>query len=145
MNCEQSLELLLEADVDELSVGAAGPLGEHLRACERCRRRADRIVAEHRRLATALSAVENVRVRPRRRRWTTARRAAALLLPAAAVAGALFVARSPEEPEPIDPAALYAMLHPPRPVVEPQPGVRTAVVTTDQNLTLVLLYNGEER
>lgn len=145
MNCEQNLELLLEADIDELNADARGPLGEHLRGCERCRRRADLLVAEHRRLATALSAVENARIRSRRRRWTPARRAAAVLLPAAAVVGALLLARAAEEPEPIDPAALYAMLHPPRPVVEPQPGVRTAVVTTDQNLTLVLLYNGEER
>lgn len=143
MNCEQCRELLLAAGVDELRRDDAGALGDHLRDCERCRSRAHAILAEYERLAHALGAVERAHVVRARRRWTMARRAAAVLLPAAAAVGGLFVLRSAEEPDPIDPAALYAALHPPRPIVEPAAGLRAAVVTTDQNVTLVLLYQGD--
>src|SRR5688500_20148641 len=115
MNCEQCRALLLEADVDELRPDDAGALGEHLRGCQRCRSRAQLILAEHERLAHALGAVERAHVVRAPRRWTATRRAAAVLLPAAAAVGGLLVLQSVQEPDAIDPAALYAALHPPRP------------------------------
>ena len=161
LTCEGCRELLLEADVDALRRDAAGPLGDHLRECASCGRLAQRILADHERLTAALTAVEGRYVpatrggerpdapRPRRA-WDTrvsAWRAAALLLPAAAVVGALFLARSGDDAAPLgpDPAELYAALHPAGPLVETPPGIRAAVITTDQAMTLVLLYPGGDR
>ncbi|MGH7481454.1 MAG: hypothetical protein ACRELV_04820, partial [Longimicrobiales bacterium] len=58
IRCEECRERLLEADVAELRGGGSDPLAEHLRACDECRRRAELVVAEHDRLASALAAVE---------------------------------------------------------------------------------------
>lgn len=147
MTCERSAELLLEADVAELRGEVPGPLAGHLADCERCRRRARRILDEHERLEHALDTIEHGYVFGRRRRhWLPgARRTAALLLPAAAaVIGAVFIARSLGEPRPaIDAAALYAALHPPRPLFESDDDARAAVITTDERVTLVLLYQGD--
>jgi hypothetical protein len=37
MNCDLALELMLEADLAEMSGAMATPLGQHLRACAKCR------------------------------------------------------------------------------------------------------------
>lgn len=142
MTCDECADLLLEAEVADLRGDAPGALGSHLARCQNCRRRAGILLHEHERLAQALEALEREAPIRRRRRFG-AGRAAALLLPAAAAAGLLFVLR-PTEPAPrIDPAVLYAALNPPRPLIETEANLRAAVVTTDEDVTLVLLYQGD--
>lgn len=142
MRCDQFTDLLLEAEVAELRGATSGPLGSHLAECDHCQRRARIILDEHERLEHALGALERARPIGRRRRLG-AGSAAALLLPAAAAAGALIMLRPTETAPPIDPAALYAALHPPKPLIETEGSLRAAVVTTDENVTLVLLYQGD--
>lgn len=161
LTCEDCRELLLEADVDAVRRDADGPLADHLRGCTGCQRLAERMLADHQRLADALTALERRYVpaapggaRPEARHHrratgprVTVRRAAAFLLPAAAVVGALFLASRGDDAAPLEPqpAELYAALHPERPLVETPPGIRAAVITTDRSLTLVLLYPGDAR
>jgi hypothetical protein len=79
-------------------------------------------------------------VRPIRRRHAATLGA----LAAAAAAGLLLIPLAREdEPDSPEPAELYAALNPPRPFVETPAGVRAAVIRTDRNLTLVLLYPEE--
>ena len=54
MNCQKAEELLLEAALEELAPESDSPLGEHIRTCERCRRRAEAIRAAERELGETL-------------------------------------------------------------------------------------------
>lgn len=94
MNCAQALARLLEADVAELSGDADSAFSRHVASCERCRARADTILAGQRELANALNehrsrvpveralAAARQRVRSRRRMRTLS-----WVVPLAAAAG----------------------------------------------------------
>ncbi len=54
MNCQRAEELLLEAAPEELTPDSDTSLGDHLRTCERCRRKAETIRAAELELGDAL-------------------------------------------------------------------------------------------
>lgn len=98
MNCEMAWELMLEADLRDLSPTSVSELGQHLRDCPACRARAERIVADSRALAAVVGAmrptvdISEVRIRAaaaarsiqdKRRVW----RRASLVTPLALAAG----------------------------------------------------------
>ena len=62
MMCDHALEMLLEADLDELAGNGGSPLAAHVRECAKCRAVATRIAVDTRALARAFD--EN-RVVPR--------------------------------------------------------------------------------
>jgi hypothetical protein len=82
MTCDQALELMLDADLSDLSVPSATPLGEHLRGCAWCRRVGTTLVADTHSLAAAMA----MPIVDRRSRWT---RRAYESVPLAVAAGIL--------------------------------------------------------
>lgn len=66
MNCDQALELMLEADLSEMSTASATPLGEHVRGCTWCQRVGAQLVEDTRSLASAMA----IPVVNQRSRWT---------------------------------------------------------------------------
>lgn len=57
MNCEIARELMLEADLSDLSGSGQTELAGHLRDCPACRARAERIFADSRTLAATVEAM----------------------------------------------------------------------------------------
>jgi hypothetical protein len=68
MTCEVALEKLLDAELSEFSSNERTPLGEHLRACARCRRMAVQLMRDTQQLAVAFGAAAVCRPEPRTRR-----------------------------------------------------------------------------
>jgi anti-sigma factor RsiW len=96
MRCAEAREPILTADPQELESGAAGPLAEHLGECAACRRSADRILAAHQALRTALvpvarSAAAAQRALAEGRRAVRVHRRLRTLAPALAAAAMLVV------------------------------------------------------
>ena len=56
MMCDHALEMLLEADLDELAGNGGSPLAAHVRECAKCSAVAARIAADTRALARAFNA-----------------------------------------------------------------------------------------
>ncbi len=109
MNCHDALALLLAADPVELEGTATTPLARHLVGCDRCRRVADRLLADTTQLAVAVRADDSRRTAHRRRRTGV------LVLGALATAAvAVVLLRSEPAPPPV--------------VTVAPPGVETAAV-----------------
>lgn len=157
MNCEAVLELLLEADLEELEGRGDSPVAAHVRSCARCADVARRLLAGERLLAAALDEIrpsasadeaiaglhvdETVRTPlrlGRRPRW---RPGLAAALPLAAAAGlALLLLRddaTPPEPLPIARVAEHAA----GPVVTVPVGSNAAIFkTSNPKITVVWFY-----
>jgi predicted anti-sigma-YlaC factor YlaD len=143
MDCAAAREEMLGADLDELRGSGDTPLAEHLRACAKCRARADVIVAGHALLATSLAglkpAADNAGVtrlhKARGYRWVP------LPLAAAAIIALLFVGQQGDEALPNMDAVTRLMFRE-TPVVSPTTG-QQAMVIEKNNMTIVWLYKGE--
>jgi hypothetical protein len=67
MTCDQALELMLDAELMELSAAAPTPLGAHLRDCGWCRRVGLQLVDDTQHLASAMALPVDRRSRWKRR------------------------------------------------------------------------------
>jgi predicted anti-sigma-YlaC factor YlaD len=144
MTCADARAALLDADLDALRPGAAGPLGQHLAGCAACRAAADRILAGTAALAAArarapgrpsaavaeAARVAGARLRVRRRRIR-------VLVPllAAACLALFFVRHVPSGPgDGRPPAAAPAALPP---LVEGGAHTVAVIATTRPDVTVV--------
>lgn len=153
MNCEIARELMLEADLSDLSGTGQPELARHLRDCPACRARAERIVTDSRALAAAVEAMRPAvevaeagkravamagAIQARRRVW----RRASLVTPLALAAGIgalLFLGDGngrPVQPstEPVAGVAAPAL------DIEAPAGASVAVFRTDNPNIVVIWY-----
>jgi hypothetical protein len=153
MNCDQALELMLDADLAAMSATLETPLGEHLQACAWCRRAATQLVDDTRSLAAAM-AMPTV---DRHSRWT---RRAYESAPLAVAAGILVmltvqvwqqstVVNQPNVlptvivnaplPPPIAPASVTPPVRAVKPVVESAPVVSLRAFPAARPITTVAM------
>ena len=132
IDCMQARDLMLEADVSELS--GAGPdaseLARHIAACGDCRNQAQRILRGYADLERGLQAVGRKRRATSRFTW--------IPIPLAAAAVLTLVLARQNDPLP-DMSFLTARMTQQQPVVTP-PSDRQAIVIEKNDLTVVWLY-----
>lgn len=166
MTCETALDRMMEAEPAELRGPGDTPLARHLQTCPRCGRVAAALVAELDALDAALdayaaagdaeaaadTALAAAPPRPAGREapsprspwWRRSLRGGVPLAAAAAVATLLLVGRGPD-PEP-SPAPAPVTSRSPRVAVEPPANRGAAVLETgNPNITIVWLYEREDR
>ena len=151
--CNRSLDYLLEAELGELEGRADTAIGQHVRDCERCRQKAQKVLDSIASLDAALATVPDgfdanavlkrarspetgvraATLSPLRHRW---RHFAAVAL-AASIVGLLVLGNRDE--------ALPGTALPPRvsaglPIVEPSSGQNVVVINTDNPDITVLWF-----
>lgn len=135
MNCNDALELMLDAEPEELALAVESPLVDHIRGCAKCAAVARRLTGATRAIAKVVAVEPQVLVtagaRVTRRRWTAG--AGAALAAAAAI---VVVVTSGAEPDaPVSSTALEtftttpAAVVPTAPVAGPQKLARRAAPT----------------
>ena len=135
MPCAIARELMLDADLPELTGTADTELARHISACAECHAVAQRLLDGYAELDRGLSALaSHKRVLPMRKRWS---RWTPLPLAAAAVLALLVVRPEPADP-PLD-SVLARLMFPEPAVVSPPPG-KQAVIIEKNDLTVVWLY-----
>ncbi len=143
MNCAESHNRVLEADVHELRGEGDSALAGHIRTCTQCGALADRILDEQARIRAALEALtplgpvgEAARVAARHARWRRLRTRALIAGVAAAAVAALLLFRSTDTPLPTTPAT-----HVPTPLVEASQDQDVIVYyTANPDIVVVWLY-----
>lgn len=153
MNCEMARELMLEADLADLSPAGTSDLARHLRDCAACGARAERIVANTRSLAVSVRAMRPSvdlgeaqeraaaaagAIRARQRMWRRARLVTPLALAAGIGALLLLDGRHSGPETPAVPPAPFAALS--AFDVETPAGANVAVFRTDNPQIVVIWY-----
>ena len=151
MNCELSLERMLEADPEELEGRGDSELDVHIQGCGRCQAVAAELLAGHEMLAARILSVELDRgveaVLPVVRRAATQRirrrRLTWFALPAVIAAALVLLAirdRAPSTPL-VDPPAQLAGQPPEQPTVRLAPNTNALVLETNNpKITIVWFY-----
>lgn len=143
MNCENALDLMLEADLPELRGEGDSDLAQHVRTCVDCRARAETILAGQEALAEAMDRVtphapapdltRRAQERARRRPW----RVALPLALAAGIATLLLLRQPSAGPQP--PSSPPRVAAAPLDVMVP-PG-RTVAVFQTENPNIVVIWS----
>ena len=144
IDCATSMDLLLVADVAELSGAGDSDLAAHVRMCASCRVHAERLLAEQARLAHALATLTALHTAPASNRTPLRRWATRLVVPLAAAAAAVVVLVTREgqrDREPLPPLIVPPMRVAEVPVVNASTGRNVAVLrTSDPRITVVWYY-----
>lgn len=155
MRCEEAIELMLEAELEELAGRGDSALAAHVRSCARCAATAERLLAGQRLLAAALDEVQprvsadeviaGARLHRKAPSPLGSRRlgrrglAAAVPLAAAAALALLLLRDDPAAPEPF-PIARFAE-HAADPVLTVPAGSNAAIFkTSNPKITVVWFY-----
>jgi hypothetical protein len=138
MDCTAARELMLEAELDELSGNPDTPLTRHIAGCAECATIARTLLQGYSDLDAGLTQLTHGRTpnvlpfRKRRAVWSLVPLAAAAVL-------AMLMLRSGDERLPPPPTQLAQLMFPEEAVVTPPPG-QQAVVIEKPGLTVVWLY-----
>ena len=143
MNCTESRDRVLEAEVHELRGEGDSALAGHIRTCTECRVLADRILEEQAHVRLALEALtpsgsadQAARVAARHSRWRRFRTRALIPGAAAAAVAAFLLFRSTDQHFPTTPTAQI-----PTPLVEASQDQDVIVYqTANPDIVVVWLY-----
>lgn len=134
IDCAQARELLLEADLDELTNDAT-PLARHVAECTKCAALAKALVEGYASLEDGLAAMATKRTiqkgRTRKHAWA--------VLPLAAAAALVMILARGENTPLTQPTFLAQLMFPEQTQVDPPAG-KQAVIIEKNDLTVVWLY-----